>query len=67
MLYKIMIVSSPWRSIQTGPDDSVWEKRGGERSGEGPGAQGPGGSRDTMDTSQPGGSYIQKWAATLEM
>ncbi len=47
------------RSIQTGPDDSVWEKRGGEKSGEGSGAR-PGANRDTADTSQPGGPYIQK-------
>ena len=41
----------------TGPDDSVWVERGGQRS-EGSGAQ-QGGSRDTMDTAQPGGPYVQ--------
>ena len=42
----------------TGPDDSVWVERGGQRSAEGSGAQ-QGGSRDTMDTAQPGGPYVQ--------
>ena len=46
------------RNVMTGPDDSVWVERGGQRSAEGSGAQ-QGGSRDTMDTAQPGGPYVQ--------
>ena len=58
---RIEVTKTFWldqRNVMTGPDDSVWVERGGQRSAEGSGAQ-QGGSRDTMDTAQPGGPYVQ--------
>jgi len=49
------LFTCPWnRSAQTGQDDSVWDKKGGEKSG-----GGSGGPPSESAHAQSGGSYVQ--------